>query len=322
MSVFSILNCSNDLGSCCQSGELALFLKLFNTFIQLIQVIVPIVLLVMLCVNLGQLVINPDDKKKEKQILNKFIAASMVFFIPILINLVMGMISTGSQNKVNIAACVQESKNIKVNTSGRYIEKATKSDSKKKNNTKVYTDTSTYHGKAGTGSGTGTVTPGEKITPGEAVIGDSGVKLVPNDSHKKAAIVRKANGAEVAAYAKSWLGKGITYKWGSSEDLRPGGTCDCSGFVYKVLKHFEIIQGGQIRTTVWGSGNVKGTILYSKVSNLVPGDVVFQYFGNASAHVELYIGNNETIGCNGGRGITHGHKANHFKTFIHLTAYD
>ena len=39
-------------------------------------------------------------------------------------------------------------------------------------------------------------------------------------------------------------------------------------------------------------------------------------------HCGIYIGNNETIGCNSGKGITHGHRANKYTSFIHLTAYD
>ena len=154
-----------------------------------------------------------------------------------------------------------------------------------------------------------------------AVIGDSNVKLVKNDSHKKAAIVRKANGDEVAAYAKSWVGK-MNYDWYATGPLKVGGTCSCSHFVYKVLEHFGIIEGGLIRTTVWGSGNVKGTTLYSDVSKIVPGDVISNYFGGNSAHVEIYIGNNQSIGCNNGKGVTHGYRANKYRTFIHLNAYD
>lgn len=320
MNTFTILSCNNNLGNCCQSSELASLFKVLNTFIVMIQVIVPIILLVMLSINFGQLVMNPDDKKKSKEIRNKLVAACIVFLLPLLVNLSLNMMSVGTGKSFNFMSCLQESKNIKVSSGGKYISKKEEDN---KDITKIYTDSSSYHGKVD--KSTTSTSPGsygQSITPGEAVVGDSGVKLVPNDSHRTARIVRKGNGAEVAAYAQSWLGKGLTYKLGSTSELTPGGTCDCSHFVYKVLSHFGIIEGGQIRTTVWGSGNVKGTILYSDVSHLVPGDVVFKYFGNATAHVEIYIGNNETIGCNSGKGVTHGHRASNYDTFIHLTAYD
>ena len=233
----------------------------------------------------------------------------------------MNIVSDNSSSNFNLAACIKESKNIKVNSKVTYSNINTET-TKRKN---IITDSSNYEpGKPSSGGTTssGNVVMGEKITPGEAVIGDSNVRLVPNDSHRTASIVRKANNQDVVNYAKSWLGQGLSYKLGSSQDLRPGGTCDCSHFVYKVLKHFGIIEGGQIRTTVWGSGNVKGTTLYSDVSKIVPGDVLFNYFGNATAHVEIYIGGNESIGCNSGRGVTHGHRANKYRTFIHLSAYD
>jgi hypothetical protein len=73
---------------------------------------------------------------------------------------------------------------------------------------------------------------------------------------------------------------------------------------------------------MWGSGNVKGSTLYSSVKYLVPGDVVYNYWSTYAQHVEIYTGGNNTIGCNGGQGVVEGHRANKYRTFIHLSAYD
>ena len=63
--------------------------------------------------------------------------------------------------------------------------------------------------------------------------------------------------------------------------------------------------------------------MYSDMSKLVPGDVLFMGFNTRGVgHLELYAGNGETIGCNTGVGVYHAHNANKYTSFIHLTAYD
>ncbi len=309
MDYIQILSCNNNLGNCCSDPGLLSFFSITKNILLLIQIIVPILLIIMSAIQLFKMMMNPDDKKGLPSIRNKFIAAAIVFFVPTIVNSLLLMI-TSSNN--NLISCINEASNIKYNKNVTYK----KPSEDKRQKSSIVPDSSDYQ------KGIPKPTQGEEFTSGACKVGDAGVELVPNDSHRHAKVVRKANGEEVANYARSWLGKGLTYKLGASGDLSYGGTCDCSHFVYEVLDHFGILEGGQIRTTVWGSCNVEGTTLYSDYSKLVPGDVVFQYFGNATAHVELYIGNGETIGCNGGIGVTHGHNAGGFDTFIHLSAYD
>ena len=320
MNFFAILSCNNNLGNCCQSSELASLFKVLNTFIVMIQVIVPIILLVMLSINLGQLVMNPDDKKKSKEIRNKLVAACIVFLLPLLVNLSLNMMSVGTGKNFNFMSCLQESKNIKVSSGGKYISKKEEDN---KDITKIYTDSSSYHGKVD--KSTTSTSPGsygQSITPGEAIVGDSGVVLRENIYHKKSAIARKLNNQDVVNYALSWVGK-MSYNHGSTGELRVGGTCDCSHFVYKVFQHFDAVQGDWIYCSVWGSGNVKGTTLYSDPSHLVPGDVVYKYYSRYAQHVEIYLGNNRSVGCNGGKGVNQGgNVSKNFDTFIHINAYD
>ena len=94
--MFQILNsCSTDLSSCCSDYVLAKYLYIIKSVITVIQIIVPIILIVMGIIQLISLVVNPEDGKGKsvKGLINKFIAAAIVFLVPIIINLVLELIS-------------------------------------------------------------------------------------------------------------------------------------------------------------------------------------------------------------------------------------
>ena len=313
-----ILSCNSNLGNCCKDSAIKAIMAPTNTIINLIQIIVPILLLVMVTIELTKLMMNPDDKKKLSSIKNKVIAAFVIFFIPLFVNVTINLMSDSGNTSFDFASCLKEAKNVKINTNTTYQSV----DSQE--NTSIYSNPEDYEeGEErkpdSSRSSSGSVGTGPISTA--CSLGDSNVKLVPNDSKKVDSVVKKANGQAVADYAKSWVGK-MSYKYSATGALREGGTCSCSHFVYEVLQHFGILDGGLIRSTVWGSCGVKGTVMYSDYSKLVPGDVVFKSFGNAVGHVEIYIGNGETIGCNSGKGVTHGTHAGNYTSFIHLTAYD
>lgn len=315
MELFQILSCNNDLGSCCRSKDLALFFGSINNIVFLIQIIIPILLMIMIGLDLFKLMANPDDKKIIKLIRNKLIAAVIIFFIPVLVNVVLNISSDAGEKSFNFAACMKESKNVKVSTATNYIPI---DDTDKK---KVIPNSEGYEKGKKKESTSSNASLGSKISSTACTKGDSSVKLVPNDSGREARIARKANGVEVANYAKSWIGK-MSYEFTAQGDLKVGGTCSCSHFVYQVLKHFGIIEGKFIRSTVWGSCGVKGTTMFSSYNNLVPGDVVFKSFGNAVGHVEIYVGGGKTVGCNSGSGVTQSSNARKYTSFIHLSAYD
>ena len=260
-----------------------------------------------------QMVINPDEKKSLKKLSNKIMAAVIVFFIPMIVSLIVDI----TDESINLSACIKESKNIKITSSTQYVETSDK-DSKPVISTKDYEKGE----KENNNETVSSYNPSNTPISTTCSLGNNNVKLVDNDSGGHAKIIGKANNQDVINYAKTWLNKDITYKLGSVKDLTPGGTCDCSHFVYKVLKHFNIIDN-QVKSTVWGSCNVTGTVMYSDMSKLVPGDVLFMGFNTRGVgHLELYAGNGETIGCNTGVGVYHAHNANKYTSFIHLTAYD
>lgn len=89
MQYFQILNCTGDITTCCSDYGLARILSIFKQLFSLIQIIIPVILIVMATVQLTKMVASPDDKKGIKPLLNKFLAAVIIFFIPTLVNVVL-----------------------------------------------------------------------------------------------------------------------------------------------------------------------------------------------------------------------------------------
>ena len=114
-----ILNCDNLINSCCSNYGLARLLSIYNNIMGLIHIFVPIILIVMLTVNLAQLMMKPDDEKLPKKPLSKVIAAVLVFFLPTIVNVVLGLLP----NNFDLYGCLNAAK---------------KADSIAKNNQTIY----------------------------------------------------------------------------------------------------------------------------------------------------------------------------------------
>lgn len=89
---FQILACNQVVGTCCSDYGLVGILDILRQVLTLIQIVAPILLILALAIQFTQLLINPDDKKKQKSLINKFIAAVMCFFIPFIVNLTINML--------------------------------------------------------------------------------------------------------------------------------------------------------------------------------------------------------------------------------------
>ena len=85
----------------CSSPALGTTLSVFQKIVKLIQIIVPILLIISLALSVMKLVANPDDKKLPKKILNSIIAAVLVFFIPMFVDLVMNLLG----ENYSVSAC-------------------------------------------------------------------------------------------------------------------------------------------------------------------------------------------------------------------------
>lgn len=98
---FQILACNEVVGTCCSDYGLVSILDILRQVLRIIQMVVPILLMVGLTIQFTQLMITPEDKKKIKSLQNKFTAALLCFLLPIIMDLILGLIP----NSFQISAC-------------------------------------------------------------------------------------------------------------------------------------------------------------------------------------------------------------------------
>lgn len=199
---FQILDCNEVLGTCCTDYGLLNILDIIRQVMDLMQLVVPILLMVALAIQFTQLLINPDDNKKKKSLLNKFIAALIFFFVPFLVNLALGILPD-DMDAFQLGACwdtARISREVLKEQNSTYVSTTNKTPS-----AFIITDFPDIQG-GGSGSGTG-----EGSTTGRAIV----------------------------AYAREFVGEDYVYG-GSWNGERPYTPTDCSGFVQGVFAHFGI----------------------------------------------------------------------------------
>lgn len=110
MKYFLLADCSTNVADCCSDYGMAVYLNIIQNALKIIQVIVPIILIVMGTVQLIKLMTSPEDKggKGKKSFLNKFVAATLVFLLPFIVNLIIGLMS----DSFEIASCWENAKTI------------------------------------------------------------------------------------------------------------------------------------------------------------------------------------------------------------------
>lgn len=195
-----ILNCSEALGTCCTDYGLLTILDILRQILDLIQLVVPIILMVGLAVQFTQLLINPDDNKKKKSLLNKFFAAILCFFVPFLVNLAIGLVPEDI-GSFQLGACWDTAR-------------ISREVLKKENST--YVATTDKKPKSFILQPEDYDNP--EVTGGKGAVGDG-----------------SATGKAIVEYAKSFVGG--RYCWGGKD---PNVCADCSGFVSYVFAHFGI----------------------------------------------------------------------------------
>ena len=194
---------------CCEETELIPILTITRNIMQLIQIVVPILLIIMISVNLVQLINDPDLKNGKKKLFNKVFATIIVFMVPFIVDGLLGMIPTS----VSVSECWNEVKARKFSNDVDYVsiydgEKA----SAVINNPNDYEKGNTKSTKSSSNTN----------NPSKTNTGTSGV-----------------TGADIIAYAEKFVGK--QYKRGGSwNGEMPYTPTDCVGFVKGVYKHFGI----------------------------------------------------------------------------------
>lgn len=120
--------------STCNDPALARALLAVKNILTLIQIVAPLVLIISASISLFQMMVSPDDKKKMSKIKNSFIAAAIIFFIPMLLNVVMSLVG----DSTTFSDCWNNASSVS-NSEPQYQDP---NDNKNKN--KVYTDPRDY----------------------------------------------------------------------------------------------------------------------------------------------------------------------------------
>ncbi len=93
----------------CTDVSLSMILSVVKRILQLIQIIVPILLLIFSTISFIRLMKNPEEKNGIKKIINQFIAAAVIFFIPTIINITIYLIG----ERTNFSSCWMNAPTIK-----------------------------------------------------------------------------------------------------------------------------------------------------------------------------------------------------------------
>lgn len=209
MPLTQILDCNATLGECCSDKSLVTILDLARRILEIIQLAVPIMLIIWAAFEFMKMMQNPDDNKGMKRLINKFLAAGFVFFIPMVVNIVLSLMPS----TLNLTACWMEAKvSSEVSHSANY--KYVPIESREK--LKILQDSSAY----------------EKGVPEE--------NHNSNSSNSGAVRSGSATGQAIVEYAKSFVGNPYVFG-GTWNGERPYTPTDCSGFVQGVFRHHGII---------------------------------------------------------------------------------
>ena len=99
--------------STCSDPVLAGILGIVRNIMTIIQIVVPIILIIWSTIEFLKLTTDPEAKGGNKKIINKFVAAAIVFFIPVFVNAVMTLVGEST----NFSSCWKKGKDISVNVS-------------------------------------------------------------------------------------------------------------------------------------------------------------------------------------------------------------
>ena len=105
----------------CNDSTLLGILSVVKRFLILIQFIVPILLIVFASLSFIKLVKNPEEKNGVKKIINQFLAAAIIFFIPTIVNILMSMLGESTK----ISSCWNNASS-KIELSSTYKDKVGK----------------------------------------------------------------------------------------------------------------------------------------------------------------------------------------------------
>lgn len=200
MELFQILDCGSSVGACCTDYSLVNILNIARRVFDVIQILVPIILTIAATIQFVQLTINPELKDGFRKILNKLIAAVIIFLLPTLVDVVL----SSTSNDLNISSCWTQAKIVSEEIGfggGNYV--STDSD---KNS--VWLDPVSFNKISNIGG-----------------------------SKRKQKVSSKQQ--EIVEYAEQFVGEEYEWA-GVWDGELPYTPTDCSGFVTGVFRHFGI----------------------------------------------------------------------------------
>ena len=101
----------------CSSVGLLNIVSIVKNILTVIQILVPILLIIFGVIGIVKLIMNPDEKNGKKKVINKFLSAAMVFFIPIILNAL--MYALGSS--YDLSTCWSLSDNFSITNKATYM---------------------------------------------------------------------------------------------------------------------------------------------------------------------------------------------------------
>lgn len=235
MRYMQILSCSNDLGSCCSDYGLVSIIDIIRRVIETFQIIVPILLLTMLSVQLVKLVINPEEKNSLKKITNRILSAVIIFFLPVVVNVIMSWLP--ATENFQVASCWKTAKDLN----------------------EIQRSTSSVYDKSGEGKKT------KIITSGQDASASSGSSSTTTSTAGRGSVIGQA----ITNYALSLVGQKYVYGGNWNGEL-PYTSTDCSGFVQGVYKHFGV-QLKRTTSTQWADRN---TYTLVSTNDIRAGDLI------------------------------------------------
>lgn len=96
-----IAACSKELSSCCHDPGIISLIAIIKNIMDIVQIIVPILLIVYLSIQLTRMVVNPEEKKGMSKIKNQILATILVFVVPVIVNAFMNIMPQTFQ----VSAC-------------------------------------------------------------------------------------------------------------------------------------------------------------------------------------------------------------------------
>ena len=291
-----ILDCNSSLGTCCNDYSIAIFIAIIKNAITVLQIIVPILLIAMSMVELFKMMTssNPEDKKEIKSLINKFVAAAIVFFLPILANITISLVGEGVNTKgLDVIKCYKESSStveVMNRTRTRYIKKETKN----KEPVKVTFD------EKDIAEGSDGVNPNDREPTYKKPTG--GDNLAPGDAQ---GILDGAKTVHTMYEQNGW------YYYSSLDQLRwndikystnnPSKATCCATFVGSVLYVGRVFTEEQLNQYNYNSQygiselcEAHNWIKINSYSDLQAGDIVIMSGpegGSSPGHVQIYAGN-------------------------------